>query len=207
MKEPSSPSEELRSKVIDAIAQTMDLYGANYSYGQLYGIMFFEDRPMTLEEMQEYMNMSKSSMSYAVRSLMESRMVSKLDEKEERKDLYVAETDFFKAFQSFFTTKLQREIDVMRQVISEVSPQLSEIILDIDTPEAERQAGLKDLHKLRHAANYYEWLQQFVDGLQNGTYFDDLKQRAVALKPDSSKADSLSTLTPDPHEADPRNLH
>lgn len=172
MKEPGNLSQELRAKVIDAIAQTMDLYGANYSYGQLYGIMFFEDRPMTLEEMQEFMNMSKSSMSYAVRSLLESKMVSKLDEKDERKDLYLAETDFFKAFQSFFTTKLQREIDVMLGTILEVTPQLTEIILDIHTPEEERQEGLKDLHKLKHAASYYDWLQQFVNRLENGQYFD-----------------------------------
>lgn len=89
-----SPREQLLRKVIDAIAQTMDLYGANYSFGQLYGIMFFEDKPMTLEEMKQVMNMSKSNMSYGVRSLMSSQMVTKLEEKRERRDLYVAETDF-----------------------------------------------------------------------------------------------------------------
>ena len=45
--------DQLRAKVIDAIAVTMDLYGVNYTFGELYGVMFFEDRPMTLEEMQE----------------------------------------------------------------------------------------------------------------------------------------------------------
>lgn len=91
-----SPREQLLRPMIDAIAQTMDLYGANFSYGQLYGIMFFEDKPMTLEEMKQVMNMSKSNMSYGVRSLIASRMVTKLDEKRERKELYVAETDFFR---------------------------------------------------------------------------------------------------------------
>ncbi|MFD1904113.1 hypothetical protein ACFSQ7_08640 [Paenibacillus rhizoplanae] len=54
-----SPREQLLGPMIDAIAQTMDLYGANYSFGQLYGVMFFEDKPMTLEEMKQVMNMSK----------------------------------------------------------------------------------------------------------------------------------------------------
>ncbi|MBW5448766.1 transcriptional regulator [Cohnella sp. CFH 77786] len=169
---PSSRREELRFKVIDAIAQTMDLYGANYSFGQLYGIMFFEDKPMTLEEMQSRMNMSKSNMSYAVRSLMDSKMVAKLPEKEERKDLYAAETDFFQAFRNFFTTKLQREIDVMRGAIDAVIPELSAAILDRDTPEEERRLCLEDLHKLKHAVGYYDWLQQFVNDLQAGVYFE-----------------------------------
>ncbi|MCC3374377.1 GbsR/MarR family transcriptional regulator [Cohnella sp. REN36] len=173
MKEPTTVREEARLKVIDAIAQTMDLYGVNYSFGQLYGIMFFEDRPMTLEEMQSSMNMSKSNMSYAVRSLIESQMVSKLKEKDERKDLYVAETDFFKAFQSFFAAKLQREIDVMRGAIDAAIPTLSENILAVGTSKEERELGLVDLHKLQHAAGYYDWLQRFVDGLKAGTVFEE----------------------------------
>ncbi|MMZ66675.1 HTH-type transcriptional repressor OpcR [compost metagenome] len=126
---------------------------------------------MTLEEMKTRMNMSKSNMSYAVRSLMASQMVTKLAEKDDRKDLYVAETDFYRAFQNFFTAKLQREIDVMSEAIQEVLPELTEIILNLETPEEERTNCLKDLHKLRHALGYYEWLQQFVHDLKSGRFF------------------------------------
>ncbi|MBU5670651.1 GbsR/MarR family transcriptional regulator [Paenibacillus brevis] len=172
MNDPLNFREEMRARVIDAIAQTMDLYGVNYSYGQLYGIMFFEDRPMTLEEMQQKMNMSKSNMSYAVRSLIGSRMVTKLEEKDARKDLFVAEVDFFKAFQAFFATKLQREIDVMCGALDVAIPMLSETILDKDTAEEERRLCLEDLHKLKHAASYYEWLQQFVHRMQEHDFFE-----------------------------------
>ncbi|MDQ0116375.1 GbsR/MarR family transcriptional regulator [Paenibacillus harenae] len=169
---PAGRRSELRRTVINAIADTMDLYGATYSFGQLYGIMYFEDKPMTLEDMKTHMNMSKSNMSYAVRSLMESKMVTKLEEKQERKDLYVAETDFFLAFRNFFTMKLQREIDVMKSAIEEVIPELSDIILSIDTPDDERKSCLQDLHKLRQALDYYGWLQQFVKQLENGSFFN-----------------------------------
>jgi HTH-type transcriptional regulator, glycine betaine synthesis regulator len=163
---------ELRAQVIEAIAQTMDLYGANHSFGKLYGIMFFEDKPMTLEDMKDYMNMSKSNMSYAIRSLMDSRMVTKLEEKKERKDQYVAETDFFQTFRVFFTLKLQREIDVMLGAINQVIPELSEIALAEDTPDVERQECLRDLHKLRHGVTYYTSLQKFVNRLRDGEFLD-----------------------------------
>ncbi|WP_227793614.1 GbsR/MarR family transcriptional regulator [Paenibacillus guangzhouensis] len=157
--------------MIEAIAETMDLYGATHSSGQLYGIMFFENRPMTLDEMKTQMNMSKSNMSYAVRSLMESRMVSKLDEKQDRKELYAAETDFFRAFQHFFSHKLQHEIDVMTGAIDLALPELSELILEEHTSDEERKLALQDLHKIRHARTYYEWLQQFVEALRQGEFF------------------------------------
>lgn len=177
---PESQSEEsadrrlrIRNNMIEAIAETMDLYGATHSSGQLYGIMFFEDRPMTLDEMKAHMNMSKSNMSYAVRSLVESQMVNKLDEKQDRKDLYAAETDFFLAFQHFFSHKLQREIDVMTDAIHQALPELTTIILEEHTTDEERKLALRDLHKIRHAKEYYEWLQQFVDALRRGDLFKE----------------------------------
>ncbi|WP_152397055.1 GbsR/MarR family transcriptional regulator [Paenibacillus guangzhouensis] len=161
---------QARTQVIEAIAKTMDLYGATYSSGQLYGIMFFEDRPMTLDEMKTKMNMSKSNMSYAVRSLIESQMVKKLEEKLERKELFAAEVDFFQAFQHFFTHKLQREVDVMTSVIEQALPALREI-LQGDVSGEEKRLTEQDLHKLEHAEAYYTWLQQFVDRLRSGAMF------------------------------------
>lgn len=160
-----------KQQIIQSISETMDLYGATPSVGELYGVMFFEDRPMTLEEMKDTMGMSKSSMSYAVRSLMDSKMVHKLEEKQARKDLYVAEMDFYHAFQSFFATKLQREVDVMTASITEVLPEIQEIILAKGTTEEKRTEALKLYHKLMHAVEYYEWLQKFVDQLNAGTIF------------------------------------
>jgi len=192
MKEAENTREKNRFKVIDAIAQTMDLYGVNYSFGQLYGIMFFEDRPMTLEEMQVFMNMSKSNMSYAVRSLSETRMVTKLKEKDDRKDLYAAETNFYKTFQAFFAAKLQREIDVMRLAVDAAIPELTETIIASDTTEEERNLCLADMHKLKHAVDYYEWLQQFVNEITSGTVFEGSKADGVLGHrkiPDDNKED------------------
>ncbi|WP_082865666.1 GbsR/MarR family transcriptional regulator [Paenibacillus crassostreae] len=169
-----SPREQYLRPMIDAIAQTMDLYGSNYSFGKLYGIMLFEDKPMTLEEMKNVMNMSKSNMSYGVRSLIASKMVTKLEEKQDRKDLYTAEADFFQAFKNFFTMKLQREIDVMKEALEEVIPKLENLVQTKEPSDEERQYCLKDLEKLKHAVQYYSWLQQFVDGLHEGEYFGEL---------------------------------
>ncbi|MBP1963023.1 DNA-binding transcriptional regulator GbsR (MarR family) [Paenibacillus aceris] len=114
-------------------------------------------------------------MSYALRSLLESQMVKKLEEKQARKELYVAETDFFLAFQNFFTSKLQHEIDVMAEAINKALPELRELILDEHVSDEERKLSLQDLLKLRHGQKYYAWLQQFVDALKCGKYFEDLQ--------------------------------
>lgn len=55
--------EKARNRVIEAIGQNMDLYGMTQSTGHLYGLLFFSDHPMTLDEMGKEMAMSKTSMS------------------------------------------------------------------------------------------------------------------------------------------------
>ncbi|MFB5760787.1 GbsR/MarR family transcriptional regulator [Paenibacillus medicaginis] len=172
--------EQLREKVVEAIGATMDLYGVTHSAGLLYGRMFFEDRPLTLEEMKDKMQMSKSNMSYAARSLLDSNMIEKLDTKLDRKDLYQVQGDFYTFFRNFFSTKLQREHDVMTASIEQVMPELKELILHPDTPDEVRQTALKDLHKLYHAVEFYEWLQTFVDLLKRGElekFIQDIQQQ------------------------------
>lgn len=159
--------DTLRQEMIQAIASVMDWYNVTRSAGELYALMYFEDRPMTLEEMKDLMDMSKSSMSYAVRSLMESKMVHKLNYKQERKELFRAEPDFLAAFQNFLTAKLEREIEVVTQVIEQVAPKLKEMLLSKDTPEELRQRINSDLSKVIHARNYYAWLQGFVTRLRS----------------------------------------
>lgn len=49
---PDYQLEEAKDIVINAIGETMDLYGINRSVGNLFGTMLFEDS-MTLDEMRE----------------------------------------------------------------------------------------------------------------------------------------------------------
>lgn len=159
----------LRQKMMHAISSIMDWYNLTHSASELYALMFFEDRPMTMDEMKDMMGMSKSSISYAVRSLIDSKMIYKLDYKQGRKELFRAEPDFLSAFQKFLTSKLEREIEVVTCAIEEVMPRLKEILEDKDTPETIRQDVNKDLNKVIHAKNYYTWLQGFVNRLKAET--------------------------------------
>ncbi|QSO46505.1 GbsR/MarR family transcriptional regulator [Alicyclobacillus mengziensis] len=161
--------QDLRQQMVHAIASVMGWYDLTHSASELYAYMFFEDRPMTLEEMKDVMGMSKSSMSYAVRSLIEAKMINKLDYKLDRKELFRADPDFLSSFQQFLTSKLEHEIEVVTGVIDEVIPRLKQILDNRNTDEVTRQDANHDLGKVVHAKNYYVWLHQFVERLKSET--------------------------------------
>lgn len=76
---------KIRKRVIEAIGRNMDLYGVTLSTGHLYGLLFFADKPMTLDDMGREMEMSKTSMSTGVRTLLDLKMVNKVWSKGSRK--------------------------------------------------------------------------------------------------------------------------
>ena len=59
---------KIRKRVIENIGRNMDLYGIPLSTGHLYGLLYFADKPMNLDEMGQEMKMSKTSMSTGVRT-------------------------------------------------------------------------------------------------------------------------------------------
>lgn len=77
--------DKARERVIETISQNMNLYGITPSVGRLYGLLYFQAVPMTLDEMKEELGMSKTSMSTSVRNLLELKMVEKVWRKGSRK--------------------------------------------------------------------------------------------------------------------------
>src|SRR5699024_6462629 len=53
--------EETIQKFIQVIAKNMNLYGITSSIGRLYGVLYFSDEPMTLDDMRDALEMSKTS--------------------------------------------------------------------------------------------------------------------------------------------------
>lgn len=77
--------DKARERIIETIAQNIDLYGITPSAGRLYGMMYFHNDPLTLDDMKDELGMSKTSMSTSVRSLSDLKMVERVWKKESGK--------------------------------------------------------------------------------------------------------------------------
>jgi DNA-binding transcriptional regulator GbsR (MarR family) len=164
--------EIARERVIDAISKNMNLYGVTESIGRLYGALYFQEGPLTLDEMKEELGMSKTSMSTSVRSLLELKMVGKVWKKGVRKDLYLAEADWYQTFIDFFTIKwragISLNISAMQKSLSEIQPLLNNEQVE---PHIKEQAKI-DIEKLTSAIEYYDWLNRLVDSFESKEIFE-----------------------------------
>ncbi|MGM0902110.1 MAG: GbsR/MarR family transcriptional regulator [Bacillota bacterium] len=155
-----------RKIVIDTIAQNMHLYGITPSAGRLYGLLFFSDKPLTLDEMKEELGMSKTSMSNSVRSLLDLNMVEKVWVKGERKDLYTIKEDWYQCFFDYFTIKWRTTITTNSSAMEKSLNKLQELIADPDTSEDIREQAHKDIKKLEDRINYYDWQDRLIDSFE-----------------------------------------
>lgn len=163
--------EEAKGLVIDSIAETMDLYGVTRSVGTLYGMMYFED-DMTLDEMRENLGMSKPSMSSGVKKLQELNMVKKTFTKGSRKHTYIAEKNFFRFFNNFFTQKWEREVNLNLEAIERAQEKLTKVLIMNDVSEELQRKAREVYHQLEESKLYYYWLQQLVELIRTGKLYE-----------------------------------
>jgi len=164
--------EMAQAEVGQALAQTMDLYGVNPSTGMLYSILYFSDRPLTLDDLKDSMGMSKTSMSTGVRNMEKRGLVNKIWKKGSRKDYYVADTNFFNNFKNYFIPMFQREINVNMKAIRRTEPIFRELA-DSEDPEI-RENAQSALERIQSARQYYRWLGKLVNAFETGEIFQYL---------------------------------
>ncbi|WP_078542980.1 GbsR/MarR family transcriptional regulator [Litchfieldia alkalitelluris] len=158
--------DRTRTMVIDAIAQNMNLYGIPPSAGRLYGLLFYSDKPLTLDEMKDELGMSKTSMSTSVRSLLDLNMVEKVWVKGERKDLYTIKEDWYQCFFDYFTIKWRTAITMNSGAMEKSIAKLEEIINTPNTSEEIRKQAQIDIKKLEERLDYYDWQNRLIDSFE-----------------------------------------
>lgn len=161
-----------RRRVVESIGKNMDLYGITLSIGHLYGNMYFNREPVTLDEMSETMGMSKTTMSTGMRTLHDLKMINKVWGKGSRKDLYEVEPDWHQNFADFFTIKwrkaVEQNMNVMTRSLKEIAGMMEQYAEDESFMELLRN----DQAKIEEAQSYYRWLDRLIDTFESGEIYD-----------------------------------
>ncbi|WP_018664428.1 GbsR/MarR family transcriptional regulator [Heyndrickxia acidiproducens] len=160
-----------RERVTEAIAQNMNLYGVTPSVGRLYGMMYFHNEPLTLDEMKQELGMSKTSMSTSVRTLVDLKMVEKIWKRGVRKDLYLVEEDWYQTFINFFTIKWRTGVHMNIQAIQRSLQELRELRNKDHLSENLAHEIDIDIEKLNNALDYYDWVDRLIGSFESGEIF------------------------------------
>lgn len=161
-----------RERVIDSIGKNMDLYGITLSIGHLYGYMYFNEGPVTLDELSRTMGMSKTSMSTGVRTLLDLKMIDKVWGKGTRKDLFEVVPDWHQNFSDYFSIKWRKAVEGNMIALNKSLAEIRQMQTDYaDEPDLSRLLHTDEI-KIEEAIKYYRWLLKLIEALETGKIFE-----------------------------------
>lgn len=152
---------EAREEVISAMERSAELYGLKRSYGRLYGILFFADHPVSLDELVDASGYAKSTVSTAMKQMEHLRLVQRRSiPGEGKRAFFEAETDLWRVVQEFLKHEVKREIDIMTRALEDAESTLEAA----DHPQAS-----DDLEKIQSLTTMYDRSERVVDLLTSSS--------------------------------------
>ncbi|MBU0676001.1 MAG: hypothetical protein KJ950_15300 [Proteobacteria bacterium] len=147
---------EAKRHFVEGISRISNFWGFPKAMGALFAVIYLSPTPSTLDEMVVEVGVSKGAVSTNIRSLERLGMVHKKLVVGDRKDYYLAETDFWKIVKGILREREKNEFDKALQSVGE-SLELVEA-----TPAHEESQQTQAFYKERMTA-----LKQFFDSLDN----------------------------------------
>ncbi len=165
MEKGGSIIEQAEDKFTDAMAQCCSLRGLPRLAGQIFGVLFFNEGTLSLDEITELLKASKSNVSVSVRQLQRWKMVKKVWIKGERKNYYQAETNFHKIMSDLMTIFLREETGIATMGINESRRILEENFLSL-SDEDKKKAHIS-IERLKKIEGFYGLFGQFLQDFLN----------------------------------------
>lgn len=154
-----------RGLIIEAFGRLMGIYGMNETIGRIYGLLYFADKEMSLDEMADKLEVSKATISINIRILVALKMVQKVWKRGSRKDFYIAERDFEKIYQEILRSKVQNELVIIKDAINQAVDRYKKII---EEEKGEiKEVASSDLERVMNLASWIRvgesWIKFMMD--------------------------------------------
>jgi DNA-binding transcriptional regulator GbsR (MarR family) len=111
--------ERARELFVDGIGAAAATSGVlNQLQGRIYGLLYLQRQPLSLDAICDVLQQSKSNVSVNVRALVDWNLVRQIHRAGSRKDHYEAATDFWRVMREIMERRFRWNI---RQVLATVS--------------------------------------------------------------------------------------
>ncbi|MCP4415512.1 MAG: hypothetical protein GY805_02750 [Chloroflexi bacterium] len=164
--------DEARQHFIQGMSRISHFWGFPKAMGAIYGAIYLSSQPLSLDEIVAQVGVTKGSVSTNVRLLERLNMVHKRLQLGDRKDYYLAETDFWKIMRGVLREREQSEFDLALRTVGESISLVQEV--DLEGDESETAVFYQDRMKN---------MQQFFNSLDNLVAtmiaLDDLRSNTI----------------------------
>src|SRR5512142_3092423 len=117
-------SGQIKETFTGALSQISRFWGFPPGMGAVFGVLYLASEPLSLDEIVRRSSLTKGAVSTDVRALARMGLVHRSSRIGDRKDYYIAESDFYKAIRSILgerqNAEFSRSIQAVRQALDQV---------------------------------------------------------------------------------------
>ncbi|UFU00485.1 transcriptional regulator [Radiobacillus kanasensis] len=117
--------QKVQEQIILEFSKTVEMFDISPSEAKLFSLLYIEGKPMTLDEMADWLGKSKTSVSNGIRSLLDLNLVERVWIKGVRKDLYQADVNLYHKFMSNFIHKWLEAMKRQKKTLLEINDRLT----------------------------------------------------------------------------------
>lgn len=144
-----------------ALGNVGHLWGLNEVVGRIYGVLFFADEPLSLDEIAKRMGMSMATVSLNLPVLEGLRTVRRVWRRGDRKRYYSAETDISKIIGEMLRTVLREEVEIISRATGDAFSTLDRLSAQSTGPV--RARILRDRARIQALAEYVGVAQKLLE--------------------------------------------
>jgi DNA-binding transcriptional regulator GbsR (MarR family) len=147
--------------VIDLFLNAANSFGLPKSYGQIYGLLFCRDLPLAMDEVMEFLNISKGSASQGLRALRQLGAISSVFAPGDRKERFVAEIRLRKLVGGFLREQADPHLD---KGVARLK-QIETLLVDLDDSDSCKRGNRR--HEIlsgwhRQMSRLLPWVKMIV---------------------------------------------
>jgi DNA-binding transcriptional regulator GbsR (MarR family) len=147
----------VRESMIRGLGQLTDFFGFSPVMGRLYGALLMSPSPLSLDELEEIVDISKASVSMNMRALERWNMVHEVWVKGDRRKFYEAERDLWKVVASILESRERREVTTALTVLEQSAARLQQAQPKLD--EDERALAEFYLARVNELQGFFQYAQ------------------------------------------------
>jgi DNA-binding transcriptional regulator GbsR (MarR family) len=154
--------DQARDNLIQGLSRISQFWGFPRGMGAIFGALYLSPAPLSLDELVEQVGITKGAVSTNVRSLERLGMVHPHLEIGERKDYYVAETDFWKIARGILKEREKGEFDQALSAVGESLALVEAVQARAGLSAEESQKAVLYQQRLRAMQGFFHSLDNLV---------------------------------------------
>lgn len=116
---------ELEVEAIDFFVRMMSIMGLPRSVGEIYGLLYFAEIPLSMDDISSRLSISMGSTSQGLKTLRSLKAIRTSYVQGDRKDHFIAETEFRRLFSNFIKEDILPHLDSATERITRMETNIS----------------------------------------------------------------------------------